>query len=80
MSWGLCCFSRKRSILDGIIIATGSEVELAMEAQKALFEQGNDVRVVSMPSMELFDQQDDAYKEKVLPVISENVLSIEMAM
>ena len=64
---GAYVVSQENDNLDGIIIATGSEVELAMQAQKALLEQGKDVRVVSMPSMELFDQQDDSYKEKVLP-------------
>ena len=52
---------------DTIIIATGSEVSLAVEAKKKLLESGIDVRVVSMPSMDLFDEQPDEYKEKVLP-------------
>ena len=65
--------------IDAIIIATGSEVNLAMEAKKALFEQGIDVRVVSMPSMELFEKQDDDYKETVLPRNVRARLSIEMA-
>jgi transketolase len=51
----------------GIIIATGSEVGLAMEAQKLLAAKGKHVRVVSMPSTNAFDAQDAAYKEKVLP-------------
>ena len=50
-----------------ILIATGSEVELAMNAAKELEEQGKQVRVVSMPSTEVFDQQDAIYKESVLP-------------
>jgi transketolase len=50
-----------------ILIATGSEVELAMNAAKELEEQGKQVRVVSMPSTEVFDQQDAIYKENVLP-------------
>ncbi|MBS5587245.1 MAG: transketolase [[Clostridium] spiroforme] len=65
--------------IDAIIIATGSEVNLAMEAKEALFEQGIDVRVVSMPSMELFEKQDDDYKEMVLPRNIRARLSIEMA-
>ena len=52
---------------DIIFIATGSEVELAMAGAKALTEQGKFVRVVSMPCADVFDRQDDAYKEKVLP-------------
>ena len=50
-----------------IIIATGSEVQLAIGAQKALAEQGIAVRVVSMPSTTVFDRQDAAYRESVLP-------------
>ena len=50
-----------------ILIATGSEVELAMNAAKELEDQGRKVRVVSMPSTEVFDQQDALYKESVLP-------------
>ncbi|MDU5726969.1 MAG: transketolase C-terminal domain-containing protein, partial [Neisseria sp.] len=50
-----------------VVIATGSEVELALEAQKVLAEQGIAVRVVSMPSTNVFDRQDAAYKAAVLP-------------
>jgi len=50
-----------------IIIATGSEVELALKAQTALMQEGVAVRVVSMPCTEVFDQQDSAYKASVLP-------------
>ena len=50
-----------------ILMATGSEVSLVMEAQAKLKEQGIASRVVSMPSWELFEKQDAAYKEKVLP-------------
>lgn len=50
-----------------IIIATGSEVALAMAAQKALAAEGIQVRVVSMPCTSLFDRQDQTYKESVLP-------------
>lgn len=50
-----------------IIIATGSEVALAIGAQKALSEEGIRVRVVSMPCTSLFDRQDQAYQESVLP-------------
>ncbi len=50
-----------------IIIATGSEVELAMSAQQTLAEKGCNIRVVSMPSTDQFDAQDDAYKASVLP-------------
>ena len=52
---------------DAIIIASGSEVSLAVEAKKVLKEEGIDVRVVSMPCMDVFEEQDEAYKESVLP-------------
>ena len=50
-----------------VIIATGSEVALAMGAQKTLAEEGVPVRVVSMPCTSVFDRQDDAYRSSVLP-------------
>ena len=50
-----------------IIIATGSEVELAVEAKAKLNEQGVKVRIVSMPSTNIFDEQSQEYKESVLP-------------
>ena len=50
-----------------ILIATGSEVALAVKAKAELGAQGKQVRVVSMPNMEAFDRQDAAYKESVLP-------------
>lgn len=53
--------------LDAIILATGSEVALAVEAQKQLTEAGKSVRVVSMPSVDAFMAQDAAYREQVLP-------------
>lgn len=51
----------------GIIIASGSEVSLAIKAQKELENNGEDISVVSMPSMELFEKQSTKYKESVLP-------------
>ena len=51
----------------GILIGTGSEVSLAIEAQEELAKSGIDVRVVSMPCMDLFEQQSAEYKESVLP-------------
>lgn len=52
---------------EAILIATGSEVQLAVEAAEALTAQGKQIRVVSMPSTNVFDAQDAAYKESVLP-------------
>lgn len=51
----------------GILIGTGSEVSLAIEAQEELGKSGIDVRVVSMPCMDLFEQQSEEYKESILP-------------
>ena len=52
---------------EAIIIATGSEVELAVEAKAKLNEQGVKVRIVSMPSTNIFDEQPQEYKDSVLP-------------
>jgi transketolase len=60
-----------------ILMATGSEVSLVMEAQTKLKEQGIASRVVSMPSWELFEKQDAAYKEKVLPRSIRKRLAVE---
>ena len=53
--------------LDGILIATGSEVQLAQDAAQQLEAQGKNIRVVSMPCAELFEAQDAQYREQVLP-------------
>ncbi len=57
----------KADVPEAIIIASGSEVELAVNAKKKLAEEGIDVRVVSMPSIDLFEQQLDEYKQEILP-------------
>lgn len=57
----------EKAVPDAIIIASGSEVSLAVNAKEELNKSGIDVRVVSMPSMELFDKQSAEYKESVLP-------------
>ena len=62
---------------DAILMASGSEVEQAMGAQKLLKEQGVDARVVSMPCMELFDKQDAAYRESVLPAAVRARVAVE---
>ena len=61
-----------------VIIATGSEVSLAIDAQKQLLEKGIDVRVVSMPSWELFEQQSEEYKQSVLLLRRKYRISVEM--
>lgn len=63
---------------DGIFIATGSEVNLALQAQAMLREEGIDYSVVSMPSMNLFEEQSLEYKESVLPSHITKRISIEM--
>ena len=60
-----------------ILIATGSEVQLAMAAKPELEKRGHAVRVVSMPSFELFEQQDAAYRDSVLPTAIRCRLAIE---
>lgn len=62
---------------DVILIATGSEVNMTLEAAEKLEANGVKARVVSMPSWELFDAQDESYKEKVLPKDVKARLSIE---
>jgi transketolase len=64
---------------DLILIATGSEVALIMEAQAKLEAEGISTRVVSMPSWELFEKQDAAYKESVFPKAYKKRLAVEMA-
>ncbi|WP_419700787.1 transketolase [Mucilaginibacter sp. NFX135] len=64
---------------DLILLATGSEVSLIMQAQEKLEAEGISTRVVSMPSWELFEKQDAAYKEKILPKASRKRLAVEMA-
>ncbi|MUV39869.1 Transketolase [Lentibacillus sp. JNUCC-1] len=64
---------------DALLIATGSEVQLAVQAQKALADKGIDVNVISMPSWDRFEAQDDSYKDSVLPKKVKARLAIEMA-
>ncbi|MBQ8983172.1 MAG: transketolase [Lachnospiraceae bacterium] len=52
---------------DAIIIASGSEVQLGVEARKILAGEGIDIRVVSMPCMDVYEQQPEEYKERILP-------------
>ncbi|WP_062267741.1 transketolase [Endozoicomonas arenosclerae] len=62
-----------------ILIATGSEVELAMNAEAKLTEQGRKVRVVSMPCTDVFDAQDAEYKQSVLPLEVPARIAVEAA-
>lgn len=68
-----------KAVPDAIIMASGSEVELAVNAKAELAKDGIDVRVVSMPCFELFEQQDEAYKEQVLPKAVRARVAVEAA-
>jgi transketolase len=69
----------KKETPDVILMASGSEVEPCIKAQQLLAEKGVDARVVSMPSMELFEAQSDEYKESVLPSKVRARVAIEAA-
>ncbi|MDF2802857.1 MAG: transketolase [Anaerocolumna sp.] len=68
-----------KDIPDAIIMASGSEVELAVKAQEELKKEKVDVRVVSFPSFELFDSQTNEYKESVLPKAVRARVAVEAA-
>ena len=63
---------------DTILIATGSEVALAIDVARELEKDGSKVRVVSMPSVELFEEQSKEYKEELLPLNIRRRISLEM--
>ena len=75
---GAYIISNEKKQLNGILLASGSEVGLAIEAQKQLFKLNIDVRVVSFLSMEVFESQDIEYKKKILPDRTK-MLAIEAA-
>ena len=75
---GAYIISKEAKKADYILLATGSEVALAVEAQKLLAADGIDVRVVSMPCWSYFDAQDADYKKSVLSLDREKIVSIEM--
>ena len=62
-----------------ILIGTGTELDLCVQAAKQLSAEGKKVRVVSMPCVELFDEQSDAYKEQVLPTAVRKRIVVEAA-
>lgn len=68
---------RESSQLDAIVIATGSEVELAVAAAEEAAASGKGVRVVSMPCVERFLEQDEAYRESVLPMAVRARVAVE---
>ena len=75
---GAYIISPAKQEASGLLIATGSEVALAIEAQSLLSQEGVDVAVVSMPCQELFDQQSKDYQESILPRGINHRMSIEM--
>lgn len=66
-----------KEIPDGIIISSGSELQLALKAREELLKDDIDVRVVSMPCQEIFEEQSDEYKETILPSNIEKRLAVE---
>ncbi len=75
---GAYVVSKETNKAELLLIATGSEVSLALDAKAQLEAEGIDVRVVSMPSMELFEMQSDEYKESILNVPYERRISVEV--
>ncbi len=69
--------SPEQGDLQAILLASGSEVPLAMEAQAVLQKKGISVRVVSMPCWELFEQQDQSYRDQVLPPTCRSRIAVE---
>jgi transketolase len=71
--------SKEQGELQTIIIASGSEVTLALEAQQQLQQEGVGTRVVSLPSWELFEKQSQDYRDQVLPPACLNRVAVEAA-
>jgi transketolase len=69
----------KKKVPDAIIMASGSEVELGINAQAELAKEGIDVRVVSIPSMDLYEAQSDEYKESIMPKSVRARVAVEAA-
>ena len=78
VSKGAYVISKENHHLDATLIATGSEVSLAVEAQKELLAKGIDVRVVSMPSWFDFENQSEEYKQEVMGICRCKRFAIEM--
>ena len=77
---GYILYPESGNSLDALIIATGSEVQYAMNAAKMASEQGIGVRVVSMPCLEIFEEQSPKYKESVIPSAIDKVMVIEASI
>jgi len=79
LSKGAYILSEPERAPELILIASGSEVELILQAQQKLRENGIAARVVSMPSWELFEKQDDNYKQRIFPKGLRKRLAVEAA-
>lgn len=77
MKGGYIVARESRAALDGIIIATGSEVSIALDVKSNLQKMGYNIRVVSMPCVEKFEEQSDKYKNDILPRELKSIFSIE---
>ena len=75
---GAYVVSKEEKSAKFVLIATGSEVALAVEAQRILLDKGIDVRVVSMPCWSYFEEQSEDYKKSVINLPKEQCVSIEM--
>jgi transketolase len=78
LTMGAYIVSKEKRRANFTLIATGSEVSLAIDAQTKLLQEGIDVRVVSMPCWEYFEETSEEYKEKVFGVSYKNRISLEM--
>lgn len=74
---GYIVSKEEKGVLNGVIIATGSEVSLALDVKKLLENKGYNIRVVSMPCVELFEEQSEKYKSSIIPSNSKSIFSIE---
>jgi len=69
----------EKEIPDGILLASGSELSVTLEAKEILKQEGFDIRVVSIPSTTLFDKQPKEYKEQILPSNVSRKMAVEMS-
>jgi transketolase len=76
---GYIISASKKAVPDAIIMASGSEVELGVNAQAELAKEGVDVSVVSIPSMDLYEAQSDDYKESIMPISVRARVAVEAA-
>jgi transketolase len=76
---GYVISASKKAVPDAIIMASGSEVELGVNAQAELAKEGVDVRVVSIPSMDLYEAQSEEYKESIMPKSVRARVAVEAA-